>query len=1046
MLESETDNEVMGVDNQTPVTVTPPQFEVNQEVVIRSSRDTRGRITRVRQVESGEWYYEVYFSSTDTRNIRECDLLEWKPSECLGNVDDLLRDLALLKLRRPQSDSLYALYASRTQFEVYQFKPAVKFLGNPDQRMLIADEVGLGKTIEAGIIYLELQARLDLDQVLVVCPSSLKQKWQDEMKSRFDEEFEIMDSKRVDRFLIDYASRGNSMRLRGIVSLETIRIRRIAERFTDVKLDLVVIDEAHHCRNTTTLANAVASTLVENADAALLLTATPLQMGQTDLFNLLNILSPGEFDNFSTFQQRLEPNQYVNRAASILATGDRARALQQLRMVERTPENRRFLGNPYYQEVVKLLGKSFLLEQELITAQRRLLELNTLSSIFTRTRKRDIQEISPIRTAQTLTVNFTDEERFFYNQMVEEARQDFESRHWSGMGSGWVTIMKERQVASCISAVLRRRGREYSIDISDREDEVFEQEFGFGTEEDNTDWEYDPTEPVENGVQSLGDLVTTSLKRIRFKPRQLNYDSKFNVFWEALQQVLLEDPNTKVLVFSFFRDTIDYLKEQLAMNGVSVSAIHGGLKVIERYGIIDEFRENPEIRVLISSDVGSEGLDFQFCDTLFNYDLPWNPMKVEQRIGRIDRFGQKSPRIRIYNLVIEDTVESRMLTRLYDRIEIFKQSIGDIEEILGEQVRALTQVVFSKRLTPKEEEKLAEEAARNILKKKQEMEEFEKNKLQFLGQEAIFNSTIEKTIESGRFVSAVELEALVKGYVKEKCPLSRLVKDKEDETYMLMANEDLVGNIKTYIFGGNKNDASAQQVLKSFLPGSELALTFSSELALQRKLLHFITPRHPLAQLSLQYWEEKSLGVNRFSQLKLRTDDLIPGEYVFFIYSLDSTGIEQDSRLVPVAISRDTNDVYLDLNRQFLRLAQTNSEPAGHNHGLSETNSIKDIEDSAFNYITRERDSLHQQLSTSNEALLNARLTAIEQSNNAKKAHVEGKLRKVTNASIKRMYEGQLRNMEAKYRAKVNEINSHRNVEVTFSLLSRGCVEVVNDN
>jgi SNF2 family DNA or RNA helicase len=98
-----------------------------------------------------------------------------------------LRELLLVKLKTPLADHLYGAYASRTEFQVYQFKPALKFLGNPDQRILIADEVGLGKTIEAGIIYLELQARLDLSRVLVICPPALKYKWQDEMRSRFDE-------------------------------------------------------------------------------------------------------------------------------------------------------------------------------------------------------------------------------------------------------------------------------------------------------------------------------------------------------------------------------------------------------------------------------------------------------------------------------------------------------------------------------------------------------------------------------------------------------------------------------------------------------------------------------------------------------------------------------------------------------------------------------------------------------------------------------------------------------------------------------------------
>lgn len=738
-----------------------PRFLPNQIVKVRHQPNRRGMIKRARIFAAGEWQYEVFFSFGDEPILRESDLEIYEERPEWGTRDDLLRDLAVVKLRRPLSDNLYALYASRTQFEVYQFKPALKFLANPDQRLLIADEVGLGKTIEAGIIYLELQARIGLERVLIVCPSSLRQKWQDEMKSRFDEEFTILDLAGIKRFLEQYKQYGSAASLRGIVSLELIRRRDLALEMSDVRLGLVIIDEAHHCHNTATLANAVASVLTENADAALLLTATPLQMGNEDLFNLLHILSPGEFDNYQAFLSRLEPNQFVNRAAQILSTGDRAQALKELRKVETTSERRRFKGSPYYKEVVRMLQQDNLTRQELVTVQRRLLELNTLSAIFTRTRKRDVQEKAPLRTARTLPVNFTLAERRFYDQVIEEARQEYLRNHGQGQGSSWVTIMKERQAASCISAMQRRYTRQSweNIEIYP-EDEAFEENFATGDTTDDSD---------SSSFTESSTYVRRALRTNR-RLSPISVDSKFEVFWAALKNVLAEDPKTKVLVFSFFRETIDYLQERLTKLNVNVRAIHGGYKVLDRHQIVEDFRENPEIRVLISSDVGSEGLDFQFCDTLFNYDLPWNPMKVEQRIGRIDRFGQESERVRIFNLVIEDTIESRILMRLYNRIEIFKRSIGDIEAILGEQIRELTNAVFSKRLSAREEEERAERAIQNILRQKQEIEEFEKKKLQFLGQEAIFSTTIEHTIESGRYVSEPEVYALVSGYLKDRFP------------------------------------------------------------------------------------------------------------------------------------------------------------------------------------------------------------------------------------------------------------------------------------
>jgi len=1012
------------------VVVPAPKFSLNQEVCLRQNPEKRGYIKKVINFNEGVWTHQVFFSAHETPYITESELEVWQPQDEFGSMEDLLCDLALVKLRRSLGDTLYALYGSRTKFEVYQFKPALKFLANADQRLLIADEVGLGKTIEAGIIYLELQARLDLDRVLIVCPSGLRQKWQDEMKARFDEEFVILDSQGTRNFL-DKVQNYSGTRVRGIISLELIRRRDLAEAFADVKLDLVIIDEAHHCRNTATLANAVASVLAENADAALLLTATPLQMGQEDLFNLLNILSPGEFDNVQTFIDRLEPNKHINRAAQILSTGDRTNALTELRNVEQTTQRKSFQGNPYYHEVVRILSADWASQQEMITAQRRLIELNTLASVFTRTRKRDIAVKVPIRTAQVLPVHFTPAEKKFYQQAIQEVREEFLQRHWTGAGSGFVTIMKERQVASCISAYIRRR-----YDTKDEiyiEDDTFGNDFAMaGEEEDSLNGK---------GYQISNYQVVAAPPRPNISVLK---DSKFEVFWQALKTILNEDTRTKVLVFSFFRDTNNYLYEELKRKGINVRVIHGGFNVWDRYKIIEEFRDNPEIRVLVTSDVGSEGLDFQFCDTLFNYDLPWNPMKVEQRIGRIDRFGQESDRVRIYNLIIEDSIESRILYRLYERIEIFKHSIGDIEAILGEQIRELTQAVFSKHLTPEEEVHQVEQASRNIMRKKQDMEEFEQKKMQFLGQEAIFSTIVEKTIESGRYVSAAEMQALVSNYIKENFPLSHLVSNgPDDASYTLHANEDLVHEIKTYILQHKKNDGSAGLFLYKLRPGKEIPLTFSSDLAYQRKLLEFITPRHPLAQAALDTWKQKSFRINRISIVQIDTRIAPPGNYYFFIFSFIAEGVDKDSRIIPVVVRADNGDVHIDLSKQFLHLAQTRGKPVNSRSGFDFTE-LQIAEESAELYMIRERDVILNDLMTSNVALINARLNAVEQSYQAKQRRINRIQSKVSNRSILRMYESQLRNMEAKYQAKKREIESKRKVNVHFDLDIRGYAVVVH--
>jgi len=1027
-----------------PVVSLPAQkFQINDDVCLVRSTSQRGRVSRAFPDHNGEWNYEVYISADNQPIFKESDLKHYSPDLQWGYLDDLLRDLAIVKMKRPLSNALYALYASRTKFEVYQFKPALKFLSNPDQRLLIADEVGLGKTIEAGIIYLELQARIGLDRVLFVCPSSLKQKWQSEMKSRFDEDFIILDRAGIDTFLKEHERLGDHAQLRAIVSLESIRRRDVAEKFKDVKFDLVVIDEAHHCRNTNTLAHAIASTLIDNSDAALLLTATPLQMGREDLFNLLRILSPGEFDNFNAFLNRLEPNKFVNKAAEYLMQNRTPEALSVLQEVENTPEDKRFLGNPHYHDVIDILKTPYPRRQELITAQRKLLELNTLASIFTRTRKRDVQEKAPKRTAFTLAVNFTPEEKRLYNEIVEEVRNDYQWRHNSGRGSGWVTIMKERQAASCISAVVNKS----SIRLEEEweEKKAFQNEFNavdLSSPNADSDWYFDDDDVVERSSNTAAVRAHVAYSVVR---PALSVDTKFEVFWGALKKILEEDSTSKVLVFSYFVGTIDHISSELEKRNVNARAIHGKYDVAVRQKTIEQFRDDPQIRVLISSDVGSEGLDFQFCNTLFNYDLPWNPMKVEQRIGRIDRFGQESERIRIYNLAIADSVEERILIRLYDRIEIFKQSIGDIEVILGERIKELAQAVFSQNLTPDEEIVRAEAIADIILRQKQDMEEFEEKRMQFLGQEAILSTAVNQTIDSGHFISDVEIRSVVGGYIKEKFKHSSLgKKDQEDDTYPLRVNEDIAQEMKTYIYyGKKKNDRTAQQFVAKLVPGHELPVTFSHDMAYKRKLLEFITPRHPLTQAALEYWREKNKDSRFVYRVTFQTDIAPAGKYLFFIYALDSEGVNSDIRIIPVVISAESGDKNNNLSEQFLRLAQTSGISRNITGATHTEDELSKIQEAASQFMTAVRDRLRQEMEASNDSVVNARLAAVNQSFLAKQRHIKDILNKVSNTSIQRMYEGQLRNMEAKKNAKELEIEKGRQLNVNFSLQLRGFVDVV---
>ena len=194
------------------------------------------------------------------------------------------------------------------------------------------------------------------------------------------------------------------------------------------------------------------------------------------------------------------------------------------------------------------------------------------------------------------------------------------------------------------------------------------------------------------------------------------------------------------------------------------------------------------------------------------------------------------------------------------------------------------------------------------------------------------------------------------------------------------------------------------------------------------------------------YWKDKSEYRKRLTRFQIQTEIAPPGKYYFFIYSIDTQGIDKNSRIVSVVVNTDSGDVNTSFSKQFLRLIQVSNLPENQLKGALNEYELNWAEDSAMLYITNARDEIERQITASNEALVNARLTAVEQSYDSKRKRIEGIRQKVSDISIRRMYEGQLRNMDAKYNLIVAKIEKGRQVGVSFSLILRGFVQVLEEN
>jgi len=885
-------------------------FEKGDEVQLIGDESERGIVLEVWPYKD-TYSYKVWFSSTNIQQISDRSLEPYvRPAVAgISTREDFLRDLLLAKLSRPINELLYSFQASRTNFEAYQFKPLLKFLASPVPAILIADEVGLGKTIEAAILMQELKARQPLRRVLVICPAGLRLKWQSELLNRFDEHFVLAQQKEIVQDAIQYSATRGTKSLRAIVSLESFRSREVQEAIQryGVTFDMAILDEAHHLRTSGTLSNEMGERIREVTEHLVLLTATPLQTSQQDLFNLLRFIDPGQFTSFEDFLLQLEPNARLNEAIRALRDvpprpADAQAALAGIPALAAADQ---VLRHPVYPVVQRSLEKPRLAREELVRTVRDLDAMNVLSPIYTRTKKSSVIG-SAQRKAHAILVQPTDAEAVFLEQVLEYAREESRRRSGSGWTPGFVGIMRERQAASSISAM--RAYLEETIALRKGSGAAA----SLGTE---ASWSADEEDDAADRLEAA-ELLLEAARAVG------PTDTKLTRFMEALGAVLAESPETKVIVFTYFRRTLKRLEETLGEAGIQTVVIQGEVKPDERASRVARFREGEPAsdplapRVLLTTEVGSEGLDFQFCDTLFNYDLPWNPMRVEQRIGRIDRYGQKSPQVRIYSLYMAGTIEERILQRLYARIGIFEQSVGDLEPILGPITHQLTHEVFTGRLSAAQEVQVAEKYAQMVVHRREEDRHLEEQSANLLGQDALLLQAVQQNVRSGRYVSPAELRALVGSYLHEA--LGEELDGEIDAPSVAIPASARLQNLVTEHAARQGDD---RPVTTAFLEklGRQRIIpsTFDGVFAQQRPRLEFLNLRHPLVSLAIEHHRSRGAQAQPLSSLCVSAPELdrklgvraVPGRYAFSIHLLEVTGGIKEIRVLPIVLDEDEGRV-----------------------------------------------------------------------------------------------------------------------------------------
>ena len=924
--------------------------------VIKAESDGHGTIIEVMPARRGRQLYKVSWGNyvTDELEVNllpDCDISD--PFErCMngifGSYSEYSKKNTTFKIRNSNNSTISSLKASKTLFRAYQFKPLLKFLNSPNRRLLIADEVGLGKTIEAGHIMLELKARRELHHVLIVCPKSLQRKWKDELAFKFGLQFKIYDSQKE---LINDMQE-HRVSVHAIVNYEKIRMKRqknkdekkpkdemsknIVEYLSqnDFHFSLVLCDEAHKMRNRETQTYKGAEIIMSQANAAVFLTATPVMISTENLYNLLHLLDNTRYYNYQIFDNRLQENRPFVEALTDLnhhvALPVIAKRLNDAEIITRffsdeveifshqTTVGKAFADDAMYQEIIQMLNgednsKNRARLQYLISS------MSMMNNIFSRTRKREVTtDMSQAeRKPHMRKVVLTEQERAEFDKVIEEYIDDNSYTDYWGeevltQGGSLGLVQKKRQVASSVYAYLNS---ENSLD---------------------------------NGIDEYAEYP----------------DAKFEELLKIIDKVFSHG-NKKIVIFALFRKTLKYLQIRFKQRGFGTLMIHG--MVDNRVEVLDEFKNNPNAHILLSSEVGSEGLDMQFCNSMVNYDLPWNPMVVEQRIGRIDRFGQKSPTVNIYNIIVADSIQEDIYIRLLDRIGIFRGTIGDMEAILDAPLERggsvtiqdvynkLEKELYTSRLTEEEKRRKIAEIELAVANEKESIKHLEEGLDNALTNDAYFRDEINRIQNNNAYVTEIELRNYLESVIRQELTTCSLEKVDRDiyELQLPLSNPRILLNFLTqYQPNGEENATLFRQFKREIEDKQSIRMTFNQQTAYDNSKLLFMNIYNPIIQACLNYFIKHDDESKTSFCYALTNDDLLQKDssYYLIVYQMSVTrkvlGVpKRTETLLPLLYHVNTQSIVTDeviIDRVFSR-SQTEGEEHNASNSDIETEMLQDM-------------------------------------------------------------------------------------------------------
>ncbi len=516
-----------------------------------------------------------------------------------------------------------------------------KMLDAYEPNYLLADDAGLGKTIMAGMLIKELKLRGRVKRILIVVPAALQRTvWQKELLEKFGEKFDIFTSEFIySHYGADPSKNPWKLHDQIITSMDFAKRQDILKKVAEAEWDLVIFDEAHK----------------------------------------LSVRRKGRGGEYLTKRYKLAKALREKTRSILLLTA--------------TPHS----GDSYaFYKLVSLVDPYLFASQEEVNKEK-------LGRIMIRRLKEDVidfdgNKLFKEKKVKTLSVNFTEEEWELYEAVTNYVRHYFNlAKAARNRGLSFAMTILQKRMASSIEAIRKslenriNRLKEVlemdkSVEITKEDEKIWKKYLSTPDEVDEEEAErvrkkYEALTIAKNKEELKAEIE--QLERLLKLANSIKEDSKARMLLEFVKDLHNKDIKEKVLIFTEYRDTLTYLKNLFEKNGYKVAYIYGGMNDDLRNKQERDFKEDENVKIMVCTDAAGEGLNLQFsCHIMVNYELPWNPNRLEQRIGRLHRYLQKNP-VFVHNIFVEGTIESTVLSRLFSKVDAIEKELGRAYDVLG---------------------------------------------------------------------------------------------------------------------------------------------------------------------------------------------------------------------------------------------------------------------------------------------------------------------------------------------------------------------------